>query len=187
MLRVLGSAAIPAAAEAPEANARPHRTARRRADPRALRLPAANAQEHPPPRRPSVDRLHDRRRTRFRRVRRDVVVSTDFETLCRHCPSLRRRGALPAPGHDIAAPPRPTSNGSIHALETLAAGGRRYEAFAILRPTSPFRKPETIRRAWQTFLAAERAWIRCAPSRRSSSTPERCGSCATTACCRSCR
>ena len=27
-----------------------------------------------------------------------------------------------------------------------------YDAFAILRPTSPFRTPDTIRRAWQHFL-----------------------------------
>jgi CMP-N-acetylneuraminic acid synthetase len=33
--------------------------------------------------------------------------------------------------------------------------GRPFDCFSILRPTSPFRKAETIRRAWQTFLEAE--------------------------------
>lgn len=40
------------------------------------------------------------------------------------------------------------------AIERLAAQGRRFDAFSILRPTSPFRKAETIRRAWAQFVAA---------------------------------
>lgn len=39
-----------------------------------------------------------------------------------------------------------------HMLGALADGGRRFEIFSILRPTSPFRRPETIRRAWSAFL-----------------------------------
>jgi CMP-N-acetylneuraminic acid synthetase len=39
-----------------------------------------------------------------------------------------------------------------HTLAELARRGRNYEAFSILRPTSPFRKPDTIRRAWRQFL-----------------------------------
>ena len=38
-------------------------------------------------------------------------------------------------------------------LETLKTQGQVYDCFSILRPTSPFRKPETIQRAWQEFLA----------------------------------
>jgi N-acylneuraminate cytidylyltransferase len=41
------------------------------------------------------------------------------------------------------------------ALSKLSEQGRNYDAFSILRPTSPFRKPETIQRAWSQFLAAE--------------------------------
>ena len=37
-----------------------------------------------------------------------------------------------------------------HALGAL---GVAYDCFSILRPTSPFRQPETIRRAWTQFLA----------------------------------
>lgn len=39
-------------------------------------------------------------------------------------------------------------------LNVLATAGRRFEVFSILRPTSPFRKAETIRRAWAQFLAS---------------------------------
>jgi CMP-N,N'-diacetyllegionaminic acid synthase len=41
-----------------------------------------------------------------------------------------------------------------HTLETLAADGRRFDCFSILRPTSPFRGAGTIRRAWDAFMAA---------------------------------
>ncbi len=38
-------------------------------------------------------------------------------------------------------------------LSTLRAYGRDFEIFSILRPTSPFRMPETIRRAWAEFTS----------------------------------
>lgn len=38
-------------------------------------------------------------------------------------------------------------------LNSLAQQGRSYDVFSILRPTSPFRLPETIQRAWQAFSA----------------------------------
>uniref|UniRef100_A0A7C4AH39 Acylneuraminate cytidylyltransferase family protein n=1 Tax=Fundidesulfovibrio putealis TaxID=270496 RepID=A0A7C4AH39_9BACT len=41
----------------------------------------------------------------------------------------------------------------VHALTALAAGGDTFDSFAILRPTSPFRLPETIRRAKALFDA----------------------------------
>jgi len=36
-------------------------------------------------------------------------------------------------------------------LNALKESGRGYETFSILRPTSPFRLPETICRAWEAF------------------------------------
>ena len=42
-----------------------------------------------------------------------------------------------------------------HALDSLARVGRAWESFSILRPTSPFRQADTIRRAWAEFTAAE--------------------------------
>jgi CMP-N,N'-diacetyllegionaminic acid synthase len=38
-----------------------------------------------------------------------------------------------------------------YTLNRLAENGRRYDCFSILRPTSPFRLPETIQRAWAEF------------------------------------
>lgn len=38
-------------------------------------------------------------------------------------------------------------------LDRLADEGRAFDIFSILRPTSPFRLPETIRRAWAAFSA----------------------------------
>lgn len=43
------------------------------------------------------------------------------------------------------------------ALAKLAEQGRTFDAFSILRPTSPFRKADTIRRAWNSFAAAGQA------------------------------
>ena len=84
---------------------------------------------------------------------KSVVVSTDSEqyaAVARHygaeVPFLRDA--------DIAGSTSPDIDWVVHALETLAAGGRRFEAFSILRPTSPFRKPETISRAWTRFTGA---------------------------------
>ncbi|MGH7388973.1 MAG: acylneuraminate cytidylyltransferase family protein [Candidatus Rokuibacteriota bacterium] len=37
-------------------------------------------------------------------------------------------------------------------LKRLGAEGRAYDCFSILRPTSPFRQPETIERAWREFV-----------------------------------
>ena len=39
----------------------------------------------------------------------------------------------------------------IWVLNSLKQHGREYEVFSILRPTNPFRLPETIRRAWELF------------------------------------
>ncbi|MGE3190765.1 MAG: acylneuraminate cytidylyltransferase family protein, partial [Vicinamibacterales bacterium] len=38
-------------------------------------------------------------------------------------------------------------------LGRLREAGRTWDAFSILRPTSPFRLPSTIRRAWTAFAA----------------------------------
>jgi len=42
-------------------------------------------------------------------------------------------------------------------LKALKHTGREFDAFSILRPTSPFRRPDTIRRAWQQFVQTEGA------------------------------
>ena len=42
-----------------------------------------------------------------------------------------------------------------HLLEELRARGRTWDCFSLLRPTSPFRTAETIRRAWTRFTAQQ--------------------------------
>ena len=42
-----------------------------------------------------------------------------------------------------------------YTLDTLEGMGRSCECFSLLRPTSPFRQPATIRRAWQQFMATD--------------------------------
>lgn len=83
-----------------------------------------------------------------------VVCSTDserFADVARHygaeVPFLR-----PA---EFATSTSPDVEWVEHALNELAATGRTYDCFSILRPTSPFRAPYTIRRAWELFKAEE--------------------------------
>jgi CMP-N-acetylneuraminic acid synthetase len=80
-----------------------------------------------------------------------VVVSTDAENIARigshyggEVPFLR-----PA---EMATGTSPDIEWVRYTLERLREEGRVYDAFSILRPTSPFRKPHTIQRAWRQFL-----------------------------------
>ena len=85
-----------------------------------------------------------------------VVVSTDSEDYAR---VARHYGAEVPFLRDaaIAGATSPDIEWVLHALDALEAQGRAFEAFSILRPTSPFRKPETIQRAWNAFSHAEGA------------------------------
>ena len=81
-----------------------------------------------------------------------VVVSTDDE---RYADVARHYGAevpflRPA---EIAGELSPDIEWVRQTLTRLAADGRAFDCFSILRPTSPFRRAETIRRAWDAFLA----------------------------------
>jgi len=84
----------------------------------------------------------------------DVIVSTDseqFAEIARHygasVPFLRP--------DEYAGDRSPDIEWIEYTLARLRDEGKAYDCFAILRPTSPFRKAETIQRAWQTFLAEE--------------------------------
>lgn len=81
-----------------------------------------------------------------------VIVSTDSEeyaAIARHygaeVPFLRSASISGERSMDI--------EWLADALGRLKSGGFAYERFAILRPTSPFRLPETIRRAWKEFVS----------------------------------
>lgn len=81
-----------------------------------------------------------------------VVVSTDSE---RYAAIARHYGAeVPAlrPAA-MAGDTSPDVEWVEHMLDVLDGAGRPYSVFSILRPTSPFRLPGTIQRAWRTFAA----------------------------------
>ncbi len=52
---------------------------------------------------------------------------------------------------DFAGDSSPDIEWVAYTLDRLRKEGRDYDCFSILRPTSPFRLPETICRAWQAF------------------------------------
>ncbi|HLB44848.1 MAG TPA: acylneuraminate cytidylyltransferase family protein [Candidatus Limnocylindrales bacterium] len=95
-----------------------------------------------------------------------VVVSTDSEAIgavARHygadVPFLR-----PAA---LAGDTSPDIDWVEFTLNALRQQGRSYDCFSLLRPTSPFRTPDTIRRAWAAFrgepgVDSLRAVERCA-------------------------
>lgn len=83
-----------------------------------------------------------------------VVVSTDsaeIAEVARHygaeVPFLR-----PA---EMAGDLSPDIEWVRYTLGELEQAGRRFDCFSLLRPTSPFRRAETIRRAWQQFTTAD--------------------------------
>ncbi len=81
-----------------------------------------------------------------------VIVSTDSEetaAIARHygaeVPFLR-----PAP---LAGDTSPDIEWVEHTLAELLRRGRTWDCFSLLRPTSPFRTTDTLRRAWARFTA----------------------------------
>jgi CMP-N,N'-diacetyllegionaminic acid synthase len=82
----------------------------------------------------------------------EVVVSTDsadYAAIATHygasVPAMR-----PA---ELASDVSPDIEWVDYTLRQLDSLGRSYDVFSILRPTSPFRLPATIRRAWGEFVA----------------------------------
>ena len=83
-----------------------------------------------------------------------VVVSTDSEEIA----ELARHYGAEVPFLRPAAYAGDTSpdiEWLWHLLTTLKQQGRSWDAFALLRPTSPFRSADTIRRAWARFSAEQ--------------------------------
>lgn len=56
---------------------------------------------------------------------------------------------------DISGSKSPDIEWILFVLERFADAGESYDAYSLLRPTSPCRKPETIRRAWEQFTRQE--------------------------------
>ena len=81
-----------------------------------------------------------------------VIVSTDSEEIAG---IARHYGAdVPFLRPDAMASDRsPDIEWLEYTIEKLAQSGVTFDCVALLRPTSPFRTADTIRRAWQSFLA----------------------------------
>src|SRR3954471_12645830 len=80
-----------------------------------------------------------------------AVVSTDSAETAEVARRYGGAGLGPRPA-EMATATSPDVEWVRHELRALAAAGRRADAFAILRPTSPFRTADTIRRAVEALL-----------------------------------
>jgi N-acylneuraminate cytidylyltransferase len=83
-----------------------------------------------------------------------VVVSTDSEEIA----EVGRRYGAEVPvlrPPELATATSPDIEWLRHMLGVLAEDGRTFEIFSLLRPTSPFRGADTIRRAWEQFVALD--------------------------------
>ncbi len=79
-----------------------------------------------------------------------VIVSTDSEDYA----AVARRYGAEVPflrPLQLAGDRSPDIDWIRHALLALRGAGREFDCFSILRPTSPCRKAETIRRAFRQF------------------------------------
>lgn len=82
-----------------------------------------------------------------------VIVSTDSPVIARVARYYGAETPFLRPV-ELAHETSPDIEWLQFTMGKLAADDRQFDVFSILRPTSPFRKPETIRRAWQQFLDA---------------------------------
>ncbi len=83
-----------------------------------------------------------------------VILSTDAEEYAR----IGRHYGAEVPflrPPEMATDTSPDIEFVEYTLGRLREAGRAFDCFSILRPTSPFRKPETIRKAWSQFLAED--------------------------------
>jgi CMP-N,N'-diacetyllegionaminic acid synthase len=79
-----------------------------------------------------------------------IIVSTDSN----HYAEIARYYGAEVPflrPAELATSTSPDYEFVCYTLEALDDVGRQYDCFSILRPTSPFRQADTIRRAWQAF------------------------------------
>jgi CMP-N,N'-diacetyllegionaminic acid synthase len=81
-----------------------------------------------------------------------ILVSTDSPEIA----AVAERYGGEVPGlrpPEMATATSPDVEWVRHAIATLAEQGRRFEMFSILRPTSPFRGPHAIRRAFDQLVS----------------------------------
>ena len=79
-----------------------------------------------------------------------VFVSTDCAEIAEIAQKYGAEvlGLRPA---EYATSTSPDIDWILHLLKLLEQDGRLPDAFSLLRPTSPFRRPETINKAWKAF------------------------------------
>ena len=83
-----------------------------------------------------------------------VIVSTDSEEIA----AVARQYGAEVPflrPAEFGGDTSPDIEWLEHALTELRRQGRTWDCFSLLRPTSPFRTAETIRRAWALFASQE--------------------------------
>jgi len=83
-----------------------------------------------------------------------VIVSTDS----RETAAIARHYGAEVPflrPSELAGDKSPDIEWVAYTLNMLSQHGRRWDCFSILRPTSPFRTADTIRRAWAQFTGQE--------------------------------
>ena len=84
----------------------------------------------------------------------DVILSTDSEKYAELAHHYGAETPFLRPAQ-FAGDASPDIEWLEYTLTNLRKADKKYECFSILRPTSPFRLPETIRRAWHAFLREE--------------------------------
>ena len=83
-----------------------------------------------------------------------VIVSTDSEEIA----AIARHYGAEVPflrPPEFAGDTSPDIEWLEYTLTELRSRGRIWDCFSLLRPTSPFRSADTIRRAWTRFLAQD--------------------------------
>lgn len=83
-----------------------------------------------------------------------VIVSTDAEEIA----GIARQYGAEVPflrPAEFSGDTSPDIEWLEHTIAELGRRGRSWDCFSLLRPTSPFRTADTIRRAWALFTAQE--------------------------------
>jgi N-acylneuraminate cytidylyltransferase len=79
-----------------------------------------------------------------------IVVSTESADIA--AVATRYGGEVPfLRPEEMAGDVSPDIEWVDYTLRRLREAGRDYDCFSLLRPTSPFRRPDTIQRAWNRF------------------------------------
>lgn len=79
-----------------------------------------------------------------------VIVSTESPEIAELARAFGAEVPFLRPA-EMAGDQSPDIDWIRHLLLTLESEGRAWDCYAILRPTSPFRRPQTIQRAWVAF------------------------------------